>query len=122
MRQSRHDPWDPTRLEVFGAFLRRGRQCAGLSQQRLANLAGVSQTLISRLERGKAAHVGLDRILAIQTVLGGCFPLGVCPHDHSCIWRPRTKEELGFLRAPGSVAPPYGREPMEPTEPMAGPH
>jgi len=92
----REERWDAALVHAFGAALRRARHCAGLSQQRLALLAGVSQTLISRLERGQAAHVGLSRILAIQTALGGCLPLGFCPHDHACIWQPRTDAERQF--------------------------
>lgn len=95
-------PAEPDRLRTFGAVLRRARQCAGLSQQRLAYLAGVSQTLVSRLERGQARHVSLWRMLAIHGVLGGCLPLGVCPHDHACIWQPRAESERELLRAPGA--------------------
>lgn len=100
--RSRHEPWDLDRAEAFGIFVRRARQCAGLSQQQLADRAHVSQSLISRLERGRAGHVGLSRLLAIQAVLGGCLPLGFCPHDHPCIWRPRSAAERDYLRAPGS--------------------
>jgi hypothetical protein len=113
-RRTRHDPWDPERLTAFGSFVRRARHCAGLTQQRVADLSGVSQTMISRLERGRAAHLGLSRLLAIQGVLGGCLPLGVCPHDHPCIWQAKTSTESEFLRASGSPSLPYGRADTEP--------
>jgi transcriptional regulator with XRE-family HTH domain len=71
----------------FGRNLRRARQIAGLSQQRLADLSGVSQSVISRLERGKAPMHALERLLMIQEVLGSAFPLGECPHDHACVWQ-----------------------------------
>ena len=77
--------------------------------KRLADLAGVSQTLVSRLERGLAGHVGLSRVLAMQAVLGGCLPLGVCPHDHACIWQPRSAEERRLLGPPGQEAGRYWR-------------
>jgi DNA-binding XRE family transcriptional regulator len=100
----RYEPWRPDRLRTFGGCLRRGRHCAGLSQQRLADLAGVSQTLVSRLERGRAPHVSLSRVLAIQHVLGACLPLGICPHEHDCLWRPRSTADHDFLRGPGDPA------------------
>jgi DNA-binding Xre family transcriptional regulator len=94
-------------MAAFGAFVRRARHCAGMTQQQLADRSGVSQSVISRLERGLAANIRLTRLLAIQAALGGCLPLGVCPHDHQCIWQPRTAQERAHLRAPGSSAPPY---------------
>src|SRR5688572_2263392 len=81
---ARLDDRDP--LVRFGRNLRRARQIAGISQQRLADLSGVSQSVISRLERAKAPMVGLERLLMLERVLGSAWPLGECPHDHSCIW------------------------------------
>jgi transcriptional regulator with XRE-family HTH domain len=85
-------PWiarldDPEALRRFGRNLRRARQIAGLSQQRLADLSGVSQSVISRLERAKAPMVGLERLLLLARALGPAWPLGECPHDHSCVWQ-----------------------------------
>lgn len=71
----------------FGRNVRRSRQIAGLSQQRLADLSGVSQSVISRLERGRAPMLGLQRLLMIQEVLGNAMAFGECPHDHSCVWQ-----------------------------------
>jgi transcriptional regulator with XRE-family HTH domain len=72
----------------FGRNLRRARQIAGISQQRLADLSGISQSVISRLERAKAPMVGLERLLMLERVLGSAWPFGECPHDHSCVWQP----------------------------------
>jgi transcriptional regulator with XRE-family HTH domain len=91
------------RLQSFGRLVRRARQCAGLSQQRLAERAAVSQTAVSRLERGVAPRLPLERLLALQQVLGGCLPLGVCPHEHTCIWQPRSRDERDYLRVPGGA-------------------
>jgi transcriptional regulator with XRE-family HTH domain len=71
----------------FGLNLRRARHIAGLSQQRLADLSGVSQSVISRIERGKAPMVGLGRLLLLKRVLGAAWPFGECPHDHKCVWQ-----------------------------------
>ena len=78
---------DQQPLVRFGRNLRRARQIAGLSQQRLADLSGVSQSVISRLERAKAPMVALERLLLLERVLGSAWPFGECPHDHSCVWR-----------------------------------
>src|SRR3954467_2773881 len=98
------DAKETDRVSAFGRILRRARHCAGLSQQRLADLSGVSQTTISRLERGKAPRTPIDRVLVLQAVLGGCLPMGVCPHDHHCIWKSRSKFELESLHRPAAVS------------------
>jgi transcriptional regulator with XRE-family HTH domain len=62
------------RMRDLGATVRRVREFVGLSQERLAKLAGVSQGAVSRLEAGRASatpflvvakiHGALDRALA----------------------------------------------------------
>jgi hypothetical protein len=101
MHADRRTAEELDRLAAFGRFVKRARQCAGISQQRLADLSGVSQSVISRCERGQAPRLALERVLAIQAVLGGCLPMGVCPHDHNCIWQPRADGDDRFLRRPG---------------------
>jgi len=32
--------------------------------------------------------MALERFVDMCLVLGRLFPLGVCPHDHSCGWQP----------------------------------
>ena len=86
------DPTAGPRLVRFGRNLKRARQLAGISQQRLADLSGVSQSVISRLERAMAPRLGLERLLQLQEVLGNALPLGECPHDHLCMWRPLTPD------------------------------
>jgi DNA-binding XRE family transcriptional regulator len=116
---SPHDAYAADRLSAFGRIVRRARQCAGLSQQRLADLSGVSQTSISRLERGKAPHLALDRLLAMQVVLGGCLPLGLCPHDHPCIWQPRSALDRESLHRPALVKGLSFRWPRDEVPPWA---
>jgi transcriptional regulator with XRE-family HTH domain len=54
---------------VFGERIRSLRQGRGLSQERLAELAGVHRTYLSSLERGER-NVSLDNIYAIAAALG----------------------------------------------------
>lgn len=58
---------DAERL-VFGARIRELRQAAGLSQDALAEQAGLHRTYVSSLERGQR-NVGLDNILALADAL-----------------------------------------------------
>ena len=52
----------------FGHRVRDLRQARGLSQEKLAELAGVHRTYVSSLERGQR-NVGLVNILAIAAAL-----------------------------------------------------
>ncbi|MEU7590432.1 helix-turn-helix transcriptional regulator [Micromonospora sp. NPDC049230] len=53
----------------FGQRVRDLRQARRLSQEELAELAGVHRTYVSSLERGQR-NVGLNNILAIAAALG----------------------------------------------------
>jgi transcriptional regulator with XRE-family HTH domain len=55
--------------EVFALNLRRYRHAAKLSQEDLADRAGIDRTYISSLERSKYA-AGIDVVDRIATVLG----------------------------------------------------
>lgn len=76
-------------LVAFGLALREARWRTKLTQALLEERSGVDQTLISRLERAKAPHCSLQRILALQLALGRDLPIGCCPHDHDCQFRPQ---------------------------------
>ena len=58
-----------TGRRVFGDRIRALRQERGLSQERLAELAGLHRTYLSSVERGER-NVGLDNICAIAEALG----------------------------------------------------
>jgi transcriptional regulator with XRE-family HTH domain len=58
-----------TGRRVFGERIRALRQNRGLSQERLAELAGIHRTYLSSLERGER-NVSLDNIYAIAEALG----------------------------------------------------
>lgn len=53
----------------LGAQARRRRRALGISQEELADLAGVSARFVHSFEHGKAT-VRLDKVLAVLDVLG----------------------------------------------------
>lgn len=73
-------------MELIGARFRHGRRQAGMSQRRLAERAGVSQSMVSRFERGRAPGMGALRFIRIGMALGPQFPFGFCSHEHRCKW------------------------------------
>ena len=77
--------WETQQLSWFGERVRQARHAAGLGQRAVAERSGVSQSTISRLERGKVAHLPLVRLLALAHASGRSLPVGACPHDHSCL-------------------------------------
>jgi DNA-binding XRE family transcriptional regulator len=93
LHRKHYSEWPLDDMALFGSRIRLARNRAGLSQRRLAELAEVSQTSISRVERGIALGFTLMRLVAIAKVLGSDFPFGQCPHDHQCPWPqdPRTQ-------------------------------
>jgi transcriptional regulator with XRE-family HTH domain len=54
---------------AFGRRVRYLREAAGMSQEALADRAGLHRTYVSSLERGKR-NVGLDNILGLARALG----------------------------------------------------
>lgn len=54
---------------AFGRRVRSIRESQGLSQEHLAEVAGLHRTYVSSLERGQR-NVGLDNILALARALG----------------------------------------------------
>lgn len=56
-------------VSAFGAVVRRERLRQGLSQEKLAERAGLHTNFVSLLERGKSASA-LDTIVAVATALG----------------------------------------------------
>ena len=71
-------------MQEMGARIRSGRLAAGLSQRAIAELAGVSQSEVSRLERGQGGNISTYRFVAICFAIGSAFPFGNCPHNHNC--------------------------------------
>jgi transcriptional regulator with XRE-family HTH domain len=56
-------------MELIGRWIRQSRVQAGMTQGQLARLAGVHQTTLSRLERGRLEGLRLHRLAAIIAVL-----------------------------------------------------
>jgi transcriptional regulator with XRE-family HTH domain len=74
MLSSAPTPEDEIVNEKVGLFLREARERAGISQVRFAELAGVKQATVSRIERGKqyvtiAMIVSYMRILKLRITL-----------------------------------------------------
>ena len=59
--------------EVFGAFLRDKRRSAGVSQRKLAELAGVDFSYISKIENGRLPAPAADTLVRLATHLA-CPP------------------------------------------------
>jgi transcriptional regulator with XRE-family HTH domain len=86
-----------TELALLGQYVRRSRYYAEKSQAHLSGESGVTQSMLSRLERGMAPGMRVDKLLALASVLGRVFPLGYCPHNHQCAW--------DAIRRPGDPPP-----------------
>lgn len=70
----------------FGAKVRKAREAAGLSQEALADLSGMSRTVISPLERG--GHMPrLDTVIKLAGALG----LEPCQLMTDYRWHPPTQ-------------------------------
>ncbi|MFK5634280.1 helix-turn-helix domain-containing protein [Ornithinimicrobium sp. LYQ103] len=66
-------------MRDLGAAVRRARREAGLSQQALADRAGVSRQWLSRMEAGKGPSVELGKVLDVLAALGLAVDLGAAP-------------------------------------------
>lgn len=56
-------------LLTFGGRIRRARQAAGLTQEKLAHIAGVDRTYVGSVERGER-NLSVLNILTFATALG----------------------------------------------------
>ena len=66
---------DALRLPLIGSIVE-ARQAAGLSQRQLADLCGVKQPIIARLEKGSTSPQ-LDTVLKVLAALG--YTLAIVP-------------------------------------------
>jgi len=58
-----------TGMELLGRWIRESRVRAGMTQAQLARLAGMHQSTLSRLERGRLDGLRLHRLAALIAVL-----------------------------------------------------
>lgn len=72
-----------TTVRDLGAAVRSARRKAGLSQQALADDAGVSRQWLSRFESGKNPSAELRKVLDILTALGLAVELVAVSHPES---------------------------------------
>ena len=86
--------WPVPEMVAFGKLVRRCRRSSGLSQRRLGDRSGVSQSTISRLERGLVPGLATWKLVKIGFVLGVRLPLAFCPHDHECAWPKYATDRL----------------------------
>jgi len=96
---------------TFGDMLRRFRVAAGLTQEELAERAGLSVRGISDLERGVRARPRKDTIALLAEALG-LAPEGRARFDAACkrgagAGPPRAGSAVGALAAPQAVLPPF---------------
>ncbi|URN14976.1 MULTISPECIES: helix-turn-helix domain-containing protein [Streptomyces] len=68
MTQASDKPRIQRQREAFGHRVREHRLSAGLSQEELAEAAGIHRTYVSSLERGQR-NVSLDNIIALARAL-----------------------------------------------------
>ena len=58
-------------LLIIGGLVYEGRRRAGITQRQLGRVAGVDQSTISRLERGRLNGMRLKRLASILAALDG---------------------------------------------------
>lgn len=107
-------------LSELGSLVRARREALGLSQQRLAQMAGLSRTTINCLETGKLTDLGIAKVYELLEVIGLSLYAEVHKHPHSnAAWMasrtasvsyrdPMTPEELLQALSTGRI--PLGRE------------
>lgn len=69
MKSPKINPAMPTELDIFARRLREARRETGLTQARLAELAGLDRTYISHLERG-VANPSLAKMVQLARIVG----------------------------------------------------
>lgn len=71
--------------EVHAYRLAELRQILGLSQQDLATRLEISQSRVSRIERGDLGHTEIDTLRAFAQALGGKLELSIKLDDESFV-------------------------------------
>jgi transcriptional regulator with XRE-family HTH domain len=101
-------------LSGLGETLRAARETIGISQERLARAAGVSQASLSRVEMGRG--LGTPLVLVVRVVATLRAMVGLC--DRSLL----SPEAIALLSSSEGVPPPAGvpSPPLAADERLAG--
>jgi hypothetical protein len=91
---NRFPVWPLPYMVEFGARVRNGRLVVGASQRWVADHADISQTAMSRLERGLATGMAVERLVRVAQAIGPSFPFGFCPHHQNCTWPADPRQKL----------------------------
>ena len=79
-------------MAVIAEVVQRGRQGAGITQQRLADAVGMNQSTISRLERGELRAM---RMVRLARVIGTLVEFGGLPSPEHLRGRRQPTHERG---------------------------
>jgi transcriptional regulator with XRE-family HTH domain len=91
-------------LRDIGQHLHQRREALGLSQDRLAKLAGLSRATINQLENGAPNDLGAAKLMALLDLVGLRMEMGVS-----------TKARHGLLMASRTASVSY-KAPLSPTQ------
>jgi transcriptional regulator with XRE-family HTH domain len=69
-------------LREVGDLVRERREALGLSQERLARLAGLSRATINQLETGTLVDLGVAKLAALMDLVGLRLDAGARPSSH----------------------------------------
>jgi transcriptional regulator with XRE-family HTH domain len=75
--------------EIFGAALKRWREKRGLTQDKLAHLAGIASSYASQLERG-------EKVASLTIILKLCLALNLTPGELISDFTPASMKKLRF--------------------------
>lgn len=108
------DPTTTAQYPTFGQALKRRREAVGLTQDALAERAGLSARGISDLERGARHAPRLDTVAMLATALGldatERTALLAAARPHHAVPIPRSPAPLAFPPLPAPLTPLIGRE------------
>lgn len=97
-------------LRKLGLLVREQRELLGLSQQRLAKMAGLSRATINQLETGTLVDLGVNKLATVMDLVGLQFEAGARgPSRRGLLMASRTasvsyKAQLGAGRLAKALA------------------
>jgi Predicted transcriptional regulators len=79
----------PDEAEIFGAALKRWREKRGLTQDKLAHLAGIASSYASQVERG-------EKVPSLTIILKLCLALNLTPAELLSDFTAASMKKLRF--------------------------